>query len=343
MKKFFKKATASVLTFALVAGAAVAVPKETSAKEDEAYTSSLGYKTEYCCDDFSVSQTGNTDTFSMKGQELEKEIPVTVSIEKTSESADSVIKGAQLQSKQEVAIEKSKFGKNSLPSQTICYQTKDDPRGTCLITVIAVQGTKATYIITITQGTGIAEEISDDIEAILGAFEETTTTSTSVSKLYKNKLKKLKTKKKYKGGISSVKIKVGEGSKILVVTPTKSLFADGATIEADIYQAVNGKVKHICAVDSTSTAYPIAFTKKAILVGGNHFAGKLEINNGKATYSVISNYLMMKGKPVLEKYSVSNNKFKLLSSKKISKKKAEKTYFYCNKKGKCKGEVIGFE
>ena len=163
---------------------------------------------------------------------------------------------------------------------------------------------------------------------------------TSVSKLYKNKLKQLKKKKKYKKGISSVQIKVGKGSKILVVTPTKNLYGDGVSICADIYQAVNGKVKYICEVKSNGTSYPIAFTKKAILVAGNHFAGKLEINNGKATYTEISKYLMEKSKPVLKKYSVKNNKFKVLSSKKISRKKAEKIFFYCNSKDKIKGEII---
>ena len=101
---------------------------------------------------------------------------------------------------------------------------------------------------------------------------------TSVSKLYKNKLKQLKKKKKYKKGISSVQIEVGKGSKIL--------------------------------------------------------------NNGKATYTEISKYLMEKGNPVLKKYSVKNNKFKVLSSKKISRKKAGKIFFYCNSKDKIRGEII---
>ena len=311
MKKFIKRATAVLSALALVMGMTAVTPKEVLAKESEAYTSSLGYKTKYCSDDFAVSQTGNVDTFSLKGQNLAKEIPVAVSIEKTADSADTVIKGAQLQSKQNPAISKSTFGKN------------------------------ANYIVTVTQGASVAEKIGTDIESILGGFEETTgTTKTSVSKLYKNKLKQLKKKKKYKKGISSVQIKVGKGSKILVVTPTKNLYGDGVSICADIYQAVNGKVKYICEVKSNGTSYPIAFTKKAILVAGNHFAGKLEINNGKATYTEISKYLMEKSKPVLKKYSVKNNKFKVLSSKKISRKKAEKIFFYCNSKDKIRGEII---
>ena len=341
MKKFIKRATAVLSALALVMGMTAVTPKEVLAKESEAYTSSLGYKTKYCSDDFAVSQTGNVDTFSLKGQNLAKEIPVAVSIEKTADSADTVIKGAQLQSKQNPAISKSTFGKNALPSQSIRYETKDDTRGTCKITVIAVQGKNANYIVTVTQGASVAEKIGTDIESILGGFEETTgTTKTSVSKLYKNKLKQLKKKKKYKKGISSVQIKVGKGSKILVVTPTKNLYGDGVSICADIYQAVNGKVKYICEVKSNGTSYPIAFTKKAILVAGNHFAGKLEINNGKATYTEISKYLMEKSKPVLKKYSVKNNKFKVLSSKKISRKKAEKIFFYCNSKDKIRGEII---
>lgn len=262
MKKFIKRATAVLSALALVMGMTAVTPKEVLAKESEAYTSSLGYKTKYCSDDFAVSQTG-------------------------------------------------------------------------------CSGENANYIVTVTQGASVAEKIGTDIESILGGFEETTgTTKTSVSKLYKNKLKQLKKKKKYKKGISSVQIKVGKGSKILVVTPTKNLYGDGVSICADIYQAVNGKVKYICEVKSNGTSYPIAFTKKAILVAGNHFAGKLEINNGKATYTEISKYLMEKSKPVLKKYSVKNNKFKVLSSKKISRKKAEKIFFYCNSKDKIKGEII---
>ena len=75
MKKFIKRATAVLSALALVMGMTAVTPKEVLAKESEAYTSSLGYKTKYCSDDFAVSQTGNVDTFSLKGQDLAKEIP----------------------------------------------------------------------------------------------------------------------------------------------------------------------------------------------------------------------------------------------------------------------------
>ena len=58
MKKFIKRATAVLSALALVMGMTAVTPKEVLAKESEAYTSSLGYKTKYCSDDFAVSQTG---------------------------------------------------------------------------------------------------------------------------------------------------------------------------------------------------------------------------------------------------------------------------------------------
>lgn len=159
-----------------------------------------------------------------------------------------------------------------------------------------------------------------------------------VTKAYDKKIKELKKEKKYKKGISDVRIKCGKGEKILVVTPSDSIYADGATIEATIYQYVDGEVKLIDSVQSTGTAYPIMYTKKAILFGGNHSAGKLTIKNGKAVLDELTNTNMEKGKAVYKTYSVEDGKRTETSCKKISQKKAGKMNFFS--KG---GEVIGFE
>lgn len=341
MKKTVKRIMSIMLALVLVVGTAQVPAREASAKGTKTYISSEGYQVEYCSDDFYGSRVGLGYSFLLNKQDLEKEIPVSVSFEKSKLSVTDAIEGAKVQSKQDVVIEKGTFGKDVLPSKYISYERNDDPRGVCKMMVFAVQGKKTTYIVTVTHGEKISQKISDDIEGILNSFKETQTPS--VAKLYKDKIKQLKKKKKYKKGLSSVQLKIGKGAKVLVVTPTKNLYSDGATIKVDLYQAVKGKVKYICALKSNGTSYPVAYTKKAVLVASNHFAGKLEIDNGKATYSLISNFLVEKGKPVLTKYSVSNNKFKKISSKKISKKKAEKDFYYCDMKGNLRGEVIGFE
>lgn len=159
-----------------------------------------------------------------------------------------------------------------------------------------------------------------------------------VMKAYDKKIKELKKEKKYKKGISDVRIKCGKGEKILVVTPSDSIYADGSTIEAAIYQYADGKVKLIDSVESSGTAYPIMFTMKAILFGGNHGSGRLTIKKGKAVLDELTNTNMEEGKAVHKTYSVENGKRTETSCKKISQKKAMNMDYYS--KG---GEVIGFQ
>ena len=164
-----------------------------------------------------------------------------------------------------------------------------------------------------------------------------------VSKAYKKKIAKLKKQEKYAAGIASAQLKCGAGEKILAVAPADMLFENGRSPEADIYQYADGKVKHIAEVNSYSSAYPIAYTKKAVLYGGNHCGGKLVIDHGSATLYAIINMNIYGIKPELDVYSVLNGRHTLQSSKKLSEKKANDLYYYCSTEdGKCKGKVIEF-
>ena len=162
-----------------------------------------------------------------------------------------------------------------------------------------------------------------------------------VTAAYDKKVQELQKQKKYKSGIAQARLSCGTGEKILVVTPADSVYADDReSIEAAVYQYADGKVKLIGKVSSDGTAYPLQYTKNAILSGGNHRSSKLVIKNGKATLKEITRMNMESGKAVLTTYSVENGKKTKVSSKKISQKKAEKLDYYANASG---AKIISFE
>lgn len=162
-----------------------------------------------------------------------------------------------------------------------------------------------------------------------------------VTAAYDKKVQELQKQKKYKSGIAQARISCGEGEKILVVTPSDSVYADDReAIKATVYQYADGKVRLIGAVSSDGTAYPLQYTKNAILSGGHHRSSKLIIKDGKATLKEITRMYMESGKAVLTTYSVKNGKKTKLSSKKISQKKAEDLDYYARSSG---AKIISFE
>ncbi len=171
---------------------------------------------------------------------------------------------------------------------------------------------------------------------LMGVFAGVNVSRAKESKVmqaYDKKVEQLKKTKKYKSGVAEVRFSCGKGEKILVVTPKDNVYGDGETISAVVYQFAGGKVKRIASVQSDGTAYPIMFTKDAILYGGHHRSGKLIIQNGKATLKEITNVYMESGKAVLTTYSVAKGEKTKISSKKISQKKAEKLDYYTQSKG----------
>ena len=133
----------------------------------------------------------------------------------------------------------------------------------------------------------------------------------------------------------------GDGEKILAVT--SAVYADGESMEADVYQYADGAVKRIASVSSTGTAYPLAFTKEAVLFGGNHTAGKLVVHDGTGELYRLVN-MNIEGKvPVLEIYDVADGETTLKSSEELSAEEADSFDYYTNAFADEKAEVIVFQ
>lgn len=179
---------------------------------------------------------------------------------------------------------------------------------------------------------------------LTGVFTEAkpgTAATDQTSAAYDEKIQELQKEKKYKNGIAQARLSCGTGEDVLVVTPADSVYADDKeSIQATVYQYADGEVRLIGKVSSDGTAYPLQYTKNAILYGGHHRSSKLIIKNGKAILKEITRLYMDSGKAVLTTYSVENGKKKKLSSKKISQKKAETLDYYINMPA---AKIISFE
>ena len=140
-----------------------------------------------------------------------------------------------------------------------------------------------------------------------------------------------------------VQFPCGTGEKILVVTKESSVYGDGETMEANVYQYADGKVNFIASVSSTGTAYPLAFTDEAVLFGGNHTAGKLVIHNGTGELYKLVNMNIEGRTPVLEIYDAANGGLGLKSSEEISPEEVDSFDYYTNAFAEEKAEVIGFQ
>ena len=171
--------------------------------------------------------------------------------------------------------------------------------------------------------------------------ENTENASDAITAAYQDKVAELEAESGET--LSWVSFPCGTGEKILVVTKESSVYADGATIEADVYQYADGEVKSIAAVSSTGTAYPLAFTEEAVLFGGNHTAGKLVVHDGTGELYQIVNMNIEGRTPVLETYDAANGELTLKSSEELSPEEADSFDYYTNAFAEEKAEVIGFQ
>ena len=133
----------------------------------------------------------------------------------------------------------------------------------------------------------------------------------------------------------------GTGEKLLAVTKKSFVYA-GQTIGADIYQYADGEVKFIASVNSTGTAYPLAYTEEAILLGGNHTAGKLVVHKGTGELYQLVDMNIEGRTPVLETYDVADGEMTLKSSEELSPEAADSFDYYTNAFAEEKAQVIDF-
>lgn len=164
--------------------------------------------------------------------------------------------------------------------------------------------------------------------------------SDEITTAYRNKVAELATASGET--LSWVKLSCGTGEKILVVTKESSIYADGESIEADVYQYADGKVKFIASVSSTGTAYPLAYTEEAVLFGGNHTAGKLVIHEGTGELYRLSDMNIEGRIPVLETYGAADGETTLKSSEELSPEEADSFDYYANAFAEEKAQVIAF-
>ena len=142
--------------------------------------------------------------------------------------------------------------------------------------------------------------------------------------------------------LSWVQISCGTGENLLVVTKASSVYFEGQTMEADIYQYADGAVRHITSVSSTGSAYPLAYTDEAVVFGGNHQAGKLVVSEGTGELSLLTNMNIEGRTPVLETYSVLDGEQTLVSSQELAAEEVDARDFYTNAFADEAAEIIVF-
>ena len=173
-----------------------------------------------------------------------------------------------------------------------------------------------------------------------GTQESAESANDAVTAAYQDKVAELEAESGE--ALSWVSFPCGTGEKILVVTKESSIYVDGATMEADVYQYADGEVKFIASVSSTGTAYPLAYTEEAVLFGGNHTAGKLVVHDGAGELYQLVNMNIEGRMPVLETYDAANGEITLKSSEELSPEEADLFDYYTNAFAEEKAEVIGF-
>ena len=163
----------------------------------------------------------------------------------------------------------------------------------------------------------------------------------AVTRAYNQKIKNLKKSKKYKDGIYTATMKSATGNELLLVTDGafgKEKFA----ISADVYQYVGGKVKKLCKVVSTGTAYPLCKKGKYILSGFHHNSFRYQVKNGVVIMEEYDGIYLDSKYCYYKKYCIKDGKKKLVKKKKVKTTVAEKNDFYCNAGGNSQGEPIKF-
>ena len=142
--------------------------------------------------------------------------------------------------------------------------------------------------------------------------------------------------------LSWVQIPSGTGENLLAVAKASSVYFEGQSTEADIYQYADGTVRCLTAVSSTGTAYPLAYTEEAVLFGGNHQAGKLAVHEGTGELSLLTNMNIEGRTPVLEVYAVEDGEQTLVSTEELTAEGADAYDYYTNAFADEDAEIIVF-
>ena len=142
--------------------------------------------------------------------------------------------------------------------------------------------------------------------------------------------------------LSWVQIPSGTGENLLVVAKTSSVYFEGESTEADIYQYADGTVRRLTSVSSTGTAYPLAYTEEAVLFGGNHQSGKLAVHEGTGELSLLTNMNIEGRTPVLEVYAVEDGEQTLVSREELTAEEADAYDYYMNALADEDAEIIVF-
>lgn len=137
------------------------------------YKSEYGYSVSYNDDLFEVINDEGADSFQLKDQDLEKEVPVFVSISKADDTVKNLVEGLILQSGQDdLKADDTTMGKNSYPSKCITYDTKSDA-GKNYETFHVLDIDKEVFLIEIGSGDDVEPQVQNAIEELLASFEAT--------------------------------------------------------------------------------------------------------------------------------------------------------------------------
>ena len=164
---------------------------------------------------------------------------------------------------------------------------------------------------------------------------------TAMETAYRNKIAELEEANGEE--LASATIGCGSGEKVLVITKRSAVYAGDEAIDADVYQYVDGEVRYIASVSSSGTAYPIAYTKDAILFGGSHTSGKLEIADGAGTLYRATDLNIEGRTPLLEICDVANGEETLRSSEEIPADDADAFDYYIDAFANDAAEMIQFQ
>lgn len=135
------------------------------------YASNYGHYISYNADLFEVVMDEGSDCVQLKGQDVEKDIPVYVSFIQTADTAENVLQGVILQASQDgITPNESVMGKNDYPSNSIYYEVETE-RGTECMTMHVVEAEGMVYLVEICTGKDVDMEVSNAIEEILASFE----------------------------------------------------------------------------------------------------------------------------------------------------------------------------
>lgn len=146
-------------------------PEVTAASEAEIYQSDYGYEIKCDRSKFEIYNADGNDTYSLIGQDLNKELPIYIAVQLfTDTDAAEIAEGLKLQSgSDDVEIENTTMGAENYKAKSVYVEVKND-LGTQSISYLAVQNGSDVFLIEAGGYVGEEESISGEIEAMLGSF-----------------------------------------------------------------------------------------------------------------------------------------------------------------------------